>query len=185
MTNVIDMPRPKGVAAHLEPVPAPLVLSKQSPFYGVERGEEIAATYRSHDTRAVVGKAIHDRGGKDVLSLIYAAIDLGILKPTGAATKKPTLRLLIPDAPPTYCAKYDLRNRKQRNHVRNVLWPIILANKDAVIANPRDLEAIINAGMQKQQQVVAAAKRQYETKRQVAVVTAFARRCRFSGSLPG
>jgi hypothetical protein len=147
-----------------------LALSKRSPFYRVERGEEIAAIYRAHDTRATVAKAIHGRGGKEVLSLIMEAIDGGILTPTGAATQKATLRLLIPDGPIRYCTQFDLTNRKQRAHVRNVLWPIILANKAEVIASPGDLENIINTHRDKKVAELAAAKRQEHTTRKVAEV---------------
>jgi hypothetical protein len=167
MANVINMPIRMGVLADLAPASAPPALSKQSPFYGVERGEEIAGTYRAHDTRAAVGKAIHSRGGKEVLSLIHEAIDSGILKPTGAATKKPTLRVLIPDGPVKYCAQFNLMKQKQRAHIRDVLWPIVLANKEAVIANPGNLEAIVNGHKHKQVTAIAAAMREEETARKV------------------
>ena len=72
--------------------------------------------------------------------------------------------------PPIYCARYDLTNREQRAHVRDILWPIILANKEAVIANPSDLEAIIKAHGQKHAAASAALRREAEVKRKVVEI---------------
>src|SRR5690349_21511776 len=173
MTNLIDMPRPTAVLGHLdEPVPAPPALSKQSPFYGVQRGQEIAATYRSHDTRAVVGKAIHGRGRKEILSLIFEAIDAGILKPTGAATKKPTLRLLIPEAPAKYCTKFDLTSAASRKRIKGEIWPAVLAHKDEVLGNPSKLESIVERWRRERHAARVTAAKVEEVKRHIVANTA-------------
>jgi hypothetical protein len=169
MTNVIPLPTPEKVSADKtgEILPAPPPLDRRSPFRGWERGEEIAATYHSHDTRSVVGKAINGRGGKEVHALILGAIDAGILTAPGIATKRPSLRLLIPNGPRNYCAQFDLTNQAHRKKVREVIWPIILEHKDEVIVNPGNLETIIKAGQQKKVAAVAAAKHAAEVKRKV------------------
>src|SRR5262245_1296733 len=165
MTNVIPLPTPEKGLAHPP-------LDRRSPFRGWDRGEEIAATYHAHDTRAVVGKAINGRGGKEVLALILGAIDAGILTPPGKATKRPSLRLLVPDGPIKYCNQFDLTNQAHRKKVREVIWPAILANKDEVLANPGDLENIIKADAQRKAQAAAALRREEEIARKVVEVRA-------------
>jgi hypothetical protein len=168
MMNVIALPTPEKVSADKTGNPPPL--DRRSPFRGWERGEEIAATYHSHDTRAVVGKAINGRGGKEVHALILGAIDAGILTPPGIATKRPSLRLLIPNGPRDFCMQLDLTNQAHRKKVREVIWPIIIEHKDEVIANPGNLEAIIKAGQQKKAMAAAALRREEEVQRKVVEI---------------
>jgi hypothetical protein len=86
--------------------------------------------------------------------------------------KKPTLRLLIPDAPVRYCTKFDLSNAAARKRIRDEIWPAVLAHKDEVLANPADLESIVERWHREQHAARAEAKKVEQVKRAVVAITA-------------
>ena len=52
-------------------------VSKRSPFHGWPRADKVVAVYLAAEARRDLGKIIKVRGGKEIWSLILAAIDAG------------------------------------------------------------------------------------------------------------
>jgi hypothetical protein len=129
-------------------------LTKKSPFFGLLRAEEVAAVYTSIEARGFIGKEIRRRGGKEIWSLILSAIDAGFLSETDIQFSKMTLRVLFPSAPKAFCHRLDLAETKGRQHVRNHIMPAAFANCAAIIASPDQLESIVAAHWQRQQETV-------------------------------
>jgi hypothetical protein len=130
-------------AASIKPV------SKRSPFHGWERADEVAATYLAIKARCDLGKIINARGGKEIWSLILAAIDAGFLTATDICFSKATLRILFPSANRAYCGRFNLAVPRDRANVRDIILPAAIANREAVLVEPEQLEAIVNAHQQR------------------------------------
>jgi hypothetical protein len=77
--------------------------------------------------------------------MILTAIDAGFLTTTDASITKCSLRVLLPNAPARYCSTFDLTKPADRKMIQEKLWPVIVANRDAILAAPEDLENIIRS----------------------------------------
>jgi hypothetical protein len=146
------------VASEIASPPPPVKpLSKRSPFYGKKRANDVAAVYLSVDARADIGRVVNAPGGKEVWSLILTAIDAGFLTPTETEFTSATLCILFPRGDRTYCRRFNLANAKDRQQVIARIMPAALANQDAVLAAPGQLEQIVAAYWQRRQDVAREA----------------------------
>jgi hypothetical protein len=119
--------------------------SKRSLLHDLPRSDEVAASFRP-EVRWRIGRLVRTRGGRVVWGMILEAIDAGFVTPNRIALWKPSLRLLFPNAPTgkrSFFTRYDLANPRHRDFVMNVVWPIALANKEAVAADPARLEQLV------------------------------------------
>jgi hypothetical protein len=82
------------------------------------------------------------RGGKEIWSLILQAKDEGFLTRLAEPTI-PTIKFLFPDAPASWTKNYLLTEAKDRAYVRDELMPAAIANKDAIVAAPEQIEIIL------------------------------------------
>ena len=118
-------------------------------FYKLPRGKEINAVYLGESAHAKIGKAVHARGGRELWQMILDAVDAGFSTPNrNATTKSLTLRVLFTSWPPEklpgkFVNRYNLADPRHRRFVRDVIWPIALANRDAVLADPTCLERLV------------------------------------------
>lgn len=133
------------------PKPKPENLNTRSPLHGLPRAEEVAAFYLETATRATLGKVFRTRGGRSIWDLVLAAIDGGVVTPTHAVIRPspPTaltminLRLVLPDAALPYAMRYNLLKSNDRKVVAEDILPAAIANREAYLANPEDLERIV------------------------------------------
>lgn len=139
-----------------EPAPTPILavenvavsdrrssVTKQSRMYGMQRAEEVYAVFTDHNTRALIGKSLQGRGGKEIWTFILQAIDHRFLTRTSYATKNLTVRLLFPTSPKLFGREYDLADPKDRSYVRDVLMPAAIRNRDAILAAPENIADIL------------------------------------------
>ena len=101
------------------------------------------------DQRQRVAKAVKVDGGKEIWELILKAIDAGFLTPNSYLYDIPNLRLLFSAVKPkkkpnTFFTRYILTNPDDRAKVCEYIMPAALANQDAVLADPEQLEGIVN-----------------------------------------
>jgi hypothetical protein len=127
----------------------PVSFDGRNVFYGLPRSQEVNSIYIESHTRTAIAVAVRGKGGRDLWPMILDAIDQGLAKPNGYAGRaKLSLRTLftnwpIDRSPRAFVNRYDLRDRRHREYVRNVIWPIALAHKAAVLADPTCLEALV------------------------------------------
>lgn len=114
------------------------------PLRGWPRADEVTTVYKSKNTRTTIGKAIKKRGGNEIWSMILFAIDSGLLTETAAVVETPNLRILLPDAHPGYCRKFDLTTSKDRERIRQVVLPAVLVQRGRFIDNPEELPSIVH-----------------------------------------
>lgn len=148
--NVVPIAPPAQTATALVGRTSLLRVSKRSWLYGRQRGPEVQAIYQEKNTRAFIGKIVSGRGGNDLWEMILTAIDEGFLRATdysahGASGSHASLRLLFPhnDAR-LYCRGIDLSTPQAIKRVRDFILPMMVANKDAILANPSQIGQIMN-----------------------------------------
>jgi hypothetical protein len=101
------------------------------------------ATYLHVETRVRLGKALALKGS-DLWDVILSFIDAGTLTPTTLRMQSsPDLRLLLPATPQPYASRFDLGTRIGLSKMRDIL-PIIAEHEAELLANPADVEGIIN-----------------------------------------
>lgn len=124
--------------------PETIKMRRRNAMYGLPRADEVYAVYREKNTRSLISSAARGRGGKEVWSLVLAALDQGFLTPTDMALRREvTARILFPTAPAAWGRKYDLGDRKTVAHVRDVIMPAAIANKEAILAAPDKIAEIL------------------------------------------
>lgn len=133
----------------------PSPLPHRSAFRGFDRGAEVHGIYRHQDCRTFIARSLKQSGGKQIWQMILTALDAGLLAPTNMVLSRLSLRLLFPDAPFGFCLRYDLTDSKQRKHVRDILLPAAISNKDAILHDPNRIEEIL-ADHHRQQQTQEA-----------------------------
>jgi hypothetical protein len=141
--NPIAETRP--IADSPKPAAAPTTERLRGWLRDCVRGQEVHEIITHKDARVVLGKAIRERGGKEIWSLILLAIDHGFLTSTDMAFSKITARILFPNAPRSWATKFDLTDSKTRVHVRDVIMPSAIANRDAILKAPKRIEQILAA----------------------------------------
>lgn len=127
-------------------VAPPLV---RGPIMKMPRASELAALCMNSNARTTIGNLVKGPGGKDIWELILAAMDAGFITKHNLGFKLPSLRVLFPNAPLRYCRLYNLSASRDRNMVRDQIFPAALANRDAILAAPDQLEVIIKAHLRK------------------------------------
>jgi hypothetical protein len=126
-------------------------LNPRHPFWGLERAEEVAATFGNINARTGIGKILRTKGGGLLWTLILDAIDAGFLTPCNDMSRPPNLRTLFPGIRPTFATRFDFTRPEVLKRIRDVIMPIAIANREAVIADPGRLEAILHEDTQRQQ----------------------------------
>lgn len=119
------------------------VVNKRHSFYGFPKAEDVAAIYLNGKMRSLISGAVRAHGGKDVWKLIVEALDAGLLRPTDVELKQLTLKVLFPNAPMTFTRNFLLADKKDRERVRNDIFPAAIANRDQVLAAPDQLPIIV------------------------------------------
>ncbi len=71
---------------------------------------------------------------------------------------KITARILFPASPRAWWTKYDLTDAKKRAHVRDIVMPAAIANRDAILAAPERIEEILAAHAHNTRKVVTERK---------------------------
>ncbi|HZZ26115.1 MAG TPA: hypothetical protein VFE60_27770 [Roseiarcus sp.] len=120
---------------------------KSNPFYGRDRADEVLAIYSDAHARVHIGRVLGVRGGDALWAMILTAIDAGLLTKTGytAATERLSLRVLFPDErAKNYCRGIDLSTAQEIKRVRDFILPAMVANKDAILADPSQIAQIMN-----------------------------------------
>jgi hypothetical protein len=108
------------------------------------RGEEAYAILANGKARATIGRICSKKGaGQEIWNLILAAIDHGFLTQTDADITTLSVRALFPNSPRGWWLKYNLTNQKHREHVRDVIMPAAIANKEAILKSPCEIDRII------------------------------------------
>jgi hypothetical protein len=112
-------------------------------FHGYQRGDELAAILPD-DTRSTVGRLLRTKAASDVWDLLLRSVDAGFLRADNVATTRTaSLRLLFPQVPLRYARQFDLEKPVDGRRVRDQILPAAVAHRDAVTANPGDLERIV------------------------------------------
>jgi hypothetical protein len=126
----------------------------------------VIAIFTEPNTRTTLGKVCCAYGGRAIWDLILDTIDAGLLTTNHAAIRVANLRLLFPAAPTTgYVQRFDLTKAADRKIIRDVILPAAAANREAVSANPADLERIVARHGQPDPVVLKAARQEAALKR--------------------
>ena len=124
--------------------------TKRHPWFNRKRGEEINAAFVNknavwgiNDVMTKIGKT----GGDDLWKMMIQCYDAGFIVesryyPNGDHDPC-SLRLLFPHTPIAYAKQFRMTHDRQRKYVRDNIVPAALANIDAVLADPENLEAIV------------------------------------------
>jgi hypothetical protein len=149
--EAIPVPEPGAVPA-TRPLarPAAPAVHKRSAMHGWPRAAEVHAIFTDPRARAVIGHAISERGGKDIWSLILLAIDHGFVTKNDMCLLTVTARILFPASPRTFWGRLNLTDQTKRAHVRDVIMPAAIANRDAILAAPDKIEEILAAHARQQ-----------------------------------
>jgi hypothetical protein len=112
------------------------------------RAAEVAALYQTKQTRSAICRVVKAPGGRVIWDMILQGIDAGFITANNIGLQVGTvsLRLLFPQThnrSTFFTSRYNLMNPRHRDFVMNVVWPIALANKEAVAADPARLEQLV------------------------------------------
>jgi hypothetical protein len=89
-------------------------------------------------------RQLSQQANREVRPLIVMAVEAGFRSGEGLArTTNTTLRLLFPGGHAGYLDRFDLSRKADRQHVRERIMPAALANREAVVANPKVLEQVV------------------------------------------
>jgi hypothetical protein len=160
MTNVVDFNQPQL------PQRNKLSPGRRWPWRDLPRAEEVYATYLTPHSRWAIRVVLEKRDGGDIWQMILDAIDAGFVTANrnvigNSASRKVTLRLLFSNWP-TYSRRSSLANRynlldaQHRQFVREVIMPIALANREAVLADPTCLDKLVTFRPSTQQGITRA-----------------------------
>lgn len=150
-----EPPSPETVPKLSGP-PETRAVDKRSAIHGLPRAEEVNAIYAGHKAVNVIGRTVQARGGREIWSLILQAIDEGFVTRNDMALATVTARVLFPGSPRAWWQRYDLTNQKHRTELRDVIMPAAIANKEAILKAPHDIERILR--LHAHNQAVAAEK---------------------------
>lgn len=132
-----------GDAAGPEPEP----VDTRSMLHDLPRAQEVAAIFQHPKTRTTLGHLFRGRGGRQIWDLVLQAIDGRVCTPNHAAIGKPNIRLVLPDIDlrhrNPFADQFDLTRPAHRTMIQDVVLPAVIANREAYLANPADLEQIV------------------------------------------
>jgi hypothetical protein len=136
---------------------------KTGALFGLPRHEEVYAVFKHGEMRSRLGKVLRKRGNMPAWEMILTALDEGFLfENDSCITKngKLPLRILFSSAPRigaaasgSFLNRYDLANPRHLELVRNTIWPLAIANREAVMARPECLEALVVESQRQRQQL--------------------------------
>jgi hypothetical protein len=133
----------KPAAASVLQITPPLA-SQRAVIGKLPRGDEVYAIFASRQSRAMLGRVCRKgSAGKEIWDLILVAVDNGFLAQTNIRVETVTARVLFPNSPRVWWQKFNLTNQKHREHVRDVIMPAAIANKEAILKSPREIDRII------------------------------------------
>jgi hypothetical protein len=125
-------------------------LSRKNPLYGREGASEVYKTFLNHHTRTALNEALKGRYGKELRELILAAIAEGFARPTNYSTKTFNAKALFGGYGENLRG-FDLANVRDRRQFKEEVWPMALANKEAILANPEKVDHILDEYKSKRQ----------------------------------
>jgi hypothetical protein len=147
--------RPVEQSAVSEKPPQHLQLKKGHRLSGWPRAEEIISLYQHSKTRGTISRLADLHNGKQVWKLMAQALDAGLLRSNNIVIEAITARLLFPHDISGRSARflhtYDLTKPAGRKAFEADLLPRMIANKDALLAAPDDIEDILNRARRQQQ----------------------------------
>ena len=130
--------------------PQPRGWNERHPFFKLKRGEEINAAFVNKNAAwgiNVVMTELGKTGAAELWNMLVQCYDAGFI---GESRYYPngdhdpcSLRLLFPRVPISYAKQFRMTNDRQRKYVRDTIIPAALANRDDVIADQENLEAIV------------------------------------------
>jgi hypothetical protein len=129
---------------------SPVQPRETDPLSDMRRVGEVFAIFTQQNTRGTLRKLKGKHSLGQIWKLILTALDAGLLQPTHTKIEQPNLRFLFPLAGGRYCGKFDLTDTKTREHVRDVLLPLMIQHKDVLFANPDGMEQILEGAQRKQ-----------------------------------
>jgi hypothetical protein len=84
------------------------------------------------------------RGGRKIWELILEAIDLGLVPINDACISTTCLRVLVPGASSRgFCSQFNLLNPRDRMEIRDQLFPIMVARRERILAEPHRIGEIV------------------------------------------
>jgi hypothetical protein len=125
---------------------------KRGWLHGLDRADEVMAVFQHAKTRSTVGRIAQTGGGKQIWCLLLQAIDGGLTYPNTVMITRLTARLLFPYGgarAARFCHSFDLTKAAVRDRLRAELLPSMVANRDALIANPDDIEELLEKAHQR------------------------------------
>jgi hypothetical protein len=167
--NVVQMRGPKPPIEIPSSSRIKVPLTKKSLLYGLPRAVEVKAVFSISATRSVIGRFVRAKGGGRIWKLILAAIDAGFLMQNDIcidSSDKLPMRILFSSvttrkgnaAQSSYFYRFDLTNYRHRAYITDVIWPVALANREAVFADPLCLQSLVLQNQRQQEAKIAAEK---------------------------
>jgi hypothetical protein len=124
-------------------------VDRRNRLYGVPRAAEVFAIFLNKNTRTALSTLKPRRDFAQIWQLILTALDAGIMIPTETEIRDANLRILFPTARGRYCARLDLTDKKTREHIRDHLLPLMIEHKEALFAQPDQIEKILEDAQRK------------------------------------
>jgi hypothetical protein len=138
----------KMVNTHTDTAP---VSVKYSPLLRYPRGAEV---YKILPKKTRVTVAAACRKNPDIWPLILTAIDNGFLTATNALSVNDSplnLRFLLPCIPPReFGSRHVLTHAPALERVKNEIMPAVVACREAILANPSEIEPILRSYLQRE-----------------------------------
>ena len=132
-------------------------LIKSNNMHGLDRAEEVMNLFQAKNTRASIGHAVKSPGGSALWKLILEAVDAGFATPNSANInmhRKLSPRILFPHTTllgsSSFIVSYDLSIPRQLDIFKRTIWPVALANREALIADPNRLQEFVEKARREQ-----------------------------------
>ena len=125
----------------------PPTFSARHPFAKLPRGKELAEVFINKNGPSGVANFLKEPGCKEVWDMILQCYDAGFLRETryypNGLHDACTARLLFPELPRGYAAKFNMRNKADRKYIADVVIPVALANREALLKDMTTLEEFV------------------------------------------
>lgn len=112
-------------------------------FRGWPRAEEVAAIYQNRNVYSRIGAALNKKGGAKIWDLILQAMDAGFLTTNSICPNEINLGILFPNAPQRFRGSRLLIDKNDLKVVTDQIMPAAIANRNAILADPDNIESII------------------------------------------
>jgi len=126
--------------------------SEGHPFFSLPRGEEINSTHINKNAVRGIDALMNRYPDEGVWDMIVQCYDAGFLRDTsyywnigkgGIPLDVCSLKFLFPKAEGGYATKHKLDGKNSFKHIREVIIPAALENRDELLAYPGNLERIV------------------------------------------